>query len=172
MSVGFLLLLSGVMKMLTPNSAANLFVELGLNSFQLSKLLGILFSIVEIFLAISLFLVSESLLVNIISVIIFSIFLLVNIKSLTNKEKKSCSCFGKLLKTELGYGGIVQSLIMLIIVFLNIGTEKPGFLMLVNNKIILHELILVVIVSVLGTITLIFIRSTIDTINNNLLGKL
>lgn len=167
MSVGFLLLISGITKFFSINETSQSLIDLGLvKIISLSRSAAVILSAMEVFLAIGLILFSGYLFINISAFLVFLIFILINYKSVANNLKINCNCFGKILKTEYGYGGIIQSLIMIIIIIPNILSKNMSYINF-YNIIPFRTSILIIISAFFATVTIILVRETIDLINKN-----
>jgi len=171
MSVGFLLLISGFTKFFSIDETSQSLIDLGLvKIISLSRSAAIILSVMEVFLAIGLILFSGYFLVNITAFFVFLIFILINYKSVTNNLKIECNCFGKIIKTEYGYGGIIQSLIMIMIIIPNILLKNMSYINF-YNIIPISTSILLIISAFFATVTIILVRETVDLINKNKVVK-
>ncbi|WP_083252913.1 MauE/DoxX family redox-associated membrane protein [Bacillus sp. F56] len=159
--IGILFLLSGFSKVVALRESVASIKKLKLFSDIISTFLGLTFPFFEVALAILIILYKSSLIVNLVALCITVVFMLINYKMISDRKKISCFCFGNIIKTELGYGGLTQSFLMLGCFLLNIIITSQNSLLLIKD-IELKLLILYIVTSILWTITLLLIRSTID----------
>ncbi|MNK70816.1 Methylamine utilization protein MauE [compost metagenome] len=163
-SVAVILFISGILKFLSLNELYKKIAELLAIDNFLVKIIGTVIPLFELLISVLLITYNESIFVNIISIIMTGIFISMNINGVAKRSLKDCLCFGKFFKTKLGYGGLIQSVLL----FLSL---IPGLLFKTTNSINflfyehnLSDITLVLFVSLLWSITLFIIRIQVDTI--------
>lgn len=158
---GIIFLLSGLFKIFSLKESAATIKKLEILPQVISNSLGIVFPFFEVILGILIILFSPNLIVNFVAACITVLFMVINYKTISERKKVSCFCFGKIIKTELGYGGLIQSFLMFGCFLSNILiTSQSNWLIIKNLE--LRLLILYIITSIIWSVTLLLIRSTID----------
>lgn len=113
-SIGLVFVISALSKMFSYKKSIESIVTMDLFDKKINKIIGVLFPFYELFLGISIFMYYPSLILNIVGVSTISIFIFMNIRGLIAEEEQACHCFGNVMKTKLGLGGVAQTSFMLV----------------------------------------------------------
>lgn len=111
-SIGSLLIIASISKLL--NLKGFIFVIRMLNIFSrnLSKITGLFIPLIELILGLLFILGIHIKLAAVIAFLLFSTFLFLNIYAIKTGKDLSCNCYGKLLSTQMGIGGVLHNLIL------------------------------------------------------------
>lgn len=109
--------------------------------------------------------------INIIAIGLIVMFILINFKVIVEKKQKKCFCFGKIIETKLGYGGLIQCLLLLLSIIPNIIFNGTNLSTVLTHKEHLMYGLEIIIISVFWTITLILIRLIFEIIFPNKLSN-
>ena len=158
MALGLTFLISGIAKVVDIRRVSQ--EQIGIFNKDFEKVIVVSMPFIEIFIGTSLINGKPNVLINIITSLIILVFILLNLKDLHEGKNSECICFGKLIKTELGLGGVYHS--MLLLVFL-----IPSFIwdsIPINSLIMHHGLMITIsvfITSFFLFLTGLFMRTTI-----------
>ncbi|MGM1034807.1 MAG: MauE/DoxX family redox-associated membrane protein [Bacillota bacterium] len=169
--VGFLLMLSGLLKAISIRDSVESVVKLNIIPKRLSKVVGYSFPFIEVILGLSLIFFYNLIIVNILVLGIIFAFTFINYKITLERKRTNCSCFGKLVKSELGYGGLAQSLLMLLSILPAIVFESNNLFIQIGNQLKVFDFFIVLIASLLWSATLFVIRIIFDLLFNNRLAE-
>ncbi|ANC18180.1 MULTISPECIES: MauE/DoxX family redox-associated membrane protein [Bacillus] len=170
-SVGLLFFISGLFKLIAIKEASQSIVEMNLMPEKLASIFGMLFPFLEIFLGVSLIIFNNNMFINIIAIGLIVMFILINFKVIVEKKQKKCFCFGKIIETKLGYGGLIQCLLLLLSIIPNIIFNGTNLSTVLTHKEHLMYGLEIIIISVFWTITLILIRLIFEIIFPNKLSN-
>lgn len=170
-SVGLLFFISGLFKLIAIKEASQSIVEMNLMPEKLASIFGMLFPFLEIFLGVSLIIFNNNMFINIIAIGLIVMFILINFKVIVEKKQKKCFCFGKIIETKLGYGGLIQCLLLLLSIIPNIIFNGTNLSTVLTHKEHLMHGLEIIIISVFWTITLILIRLIFEIIFPNKLSN-
>ncbi|HDX9647837.1 TPA: hypothetical protein ROY02_004186 [Bacillus cereus] len=170
-SVGLLFFISGLFKLIAIKEASQSIVEMNLMPEKLASIFGMLFPFLEIFLGVSLIIFNNNMFINIIAIGLIVMFILINFKVIVEKKQKKCFCFGKIIETKLGYGGLIQCLLLLLSIIPNIIFNGTNLSTVLTYKEHLMYGLEIIIISVFWTITLILIRLIFEIIFPNKLSN-
>lgn len=98
------------------------------------------------------------------AIILILIFVLINFQAVVEKRQKPCFCFGKMIETKIGFGGMVQSLLLLISILVNVIFNNMNLIIILDQGTQVVHVVLIVTVSIFLTVTLILIRIIIESI--------
>lgn len=164
-SVSIVFFISGFSKVLSLKEASLSLEQIDFIPKRLKRITGTVFPFIELTLAILLIIASSNFMINVITIILISVFILVNFQAINDRKPKSCFCFGKLIKTELGYGGLTQSLILLLFVIPNIVFNKSNITVLdvlFSHNLQLIEVFFIIFSMIISTSMLFLSRSFVD----------
>ncbi|EEM49105.1 hypothetical protein bthur0005_9300 [Bacillus thuringiensis serovar pakistani str. T13001] len=170
-SVGLLFFISGLFKLIAIKEASQSIVEMNLMPEKLASIFGMLFPFLEIFSGVSLIIFNNNMFINIIAIGLIVMFILINFKVIVEKKQKKCFCFGKIIETKLGYGGLIQCLLLLLSIIPNIIFNGTNLSTVLTHKEHLMYGLEIIIISVFWTITLILIRLIFEIIFPNKLSN-
>ena len=163
LSVSSLFVLSGLAKLLSYRASVEHIANNEWIPKVFKKPIGYSLPIIEIICGISLIIRGDNFLVNLLMISIILVFLAVNLQAVLKHKVKDCHCFGKLIKTKTGSGGVIQTILMLLAVL-------PNLLVLVQPLSVIQQLdtslLLVLAFGVIFMIyTLIIVRSLYELFN-------
>lgn len=157
-----ILFISGFFKILSIKSAVELVLKFKFFPRKMGIPIGYLFPFVEILIAIYLLFNKDNLYINILTILIISVFVVINSKAIIEKMQMDCHCFGNIIKTKVGIGGLVQSLLMFLSILPNLFIVNSPYNSILFFEYSSIEFLILFSISVIWTITLILIRMTID----------
>ncbi|MFJ7699215.1 MauE/DoxX family redox-associated membrane protein [Lysinibacillus fusiformis] len=103
------LILSGLSKLISHSNTKQFFLKyIAINDISIT-FMALLFPLLEIGIGIGLFIYAH-LILYISALSLISIFIIINSYALINKVEEDCKCFGNLIPTKTGLGGLIQSL--------------------------------------------------------------
>lgn len=162
---GFLLIISSLLKIISLHDSAKSVRKMTFIPEKIAMLLGYFFPFFELVLAILLVLRVNDFFVNTVAIIIISIFIIINSNAILKHSYAECFCFGKLLKSRMGMGGLIQSIFLFLSILPNIIYNNSHVLSLFSFNELNFEYIAIIIVTALWTFTLILIRISVDKLN-------
>ncbi|MGG0482405.1 MauE/DoxX family redox-associated membrane protein [Priestia aryabhattai] len=162
---GFLLVISSLFKIISLRESAKSVHKITFIPEKTAILLGYLFPFFELVLAVLLVLRVNDFLVNITALIIISIFIIINSNAILKHSYAECFCFGKLLKSRMGMGGLIQSILLFLSILPNIIHNNSNVLTIFSFNEFNFEYLVLIVVSTLWTFTLILIRLSVDKLS-------
>ncbi|MDN3233549.1 MauE/DoxX family redox-associated membrane protein [Priestia megaterium] len=162
---GFLLVISSILKIISLRESAKSVHKMTFIPEKIAILLGYFFPFFELLLAFLLILRVNDFLVNIIALITISMFIIINSNAILNHSQAECFCFGKLLKSRMGMGGLIQSIFLFLSILPNIVYNNSHVSSLFSYDELNFENIALITVTTLWTFTLILIRISVDKLN-------
>ncbi|HDR7913832.1 TPA: hypothetical protein QCY05_002990 [Bacillus wiedmannii] len=166
-SVGIILFISGLFKVFGLKAASESIIAMNVIPVKFAKPISLIFPFIELLIGILLIFSSESIIVNIMAISLIVIFVLVNFQAVVDKRQKPCFCFGKMIETKIGYGGMVQSLLLLISILVNVIFNNMNLIMILDQGNQVVYVVLIVTVSIFWAVTLILIRIIMENILTN-----
>lgn len=163
-SVGIILVISGLFKLFGLKVASESIIAMDVIPAKIAKPISLAFPFIELLIGGGLIFVSESMIVNIMAIILILIFVLINFQAVVEKRQKPCFCFGKMIETKIGFGGMVQSLLLLISILVNVIFNNMNLIIILDQGTQVVHVVLIVTVSIFLTVTLILIRIIIESI--------
>ena len=147
-SVCIILLLSGILKLIYIKYTVSTITLIDLFPSKISKYIGYLLPLLEISMAVLLYEINEKLVyVFIIGYLMF--FIIINLKFIY--QDKKCCCYGRLIKSKLGLGGVIHYTYWLMVIIIDILVQKDYVninfysiiltLFLVSNSLIIRRLV-------------------------------
>lgn len=105
------LILSGFSKLISHSHTKHFFLKyIAINDISMT-FMALLFPLFEIALGVGLFIYDHPILyISALSLIL--LFIIINSYALINKAEEDCKCFGNLIPTKTGLGGLIQSVCM------------------------------------------------------------
>ena len=136
-SVCIILLLSGILKLIYIKYTVSTITLIDVFPSKISKYIGYLLPLLEISMAVLLYEINEKLVyVFIIGYLMF--FIIINLKFIY--QDKKCCCYGRLIKSKLGLGGVIHFLVQKDYVNINFYSIILT-LFLVSNSLIIRRLV-------------------------------
>ncbi|SHH47633.1 MauE/DoxX family redox-associated membrane protein [Virgibacillus chiguensis] len=160
-SVGFVLILSGIFKLFSTDELKKFIIDLKIINSGLSTILSRIFPIIEISIGSLLILFNNSILVNISAIILTFTFILVNLIALNKGEVKDCHCFGNIIKTKMGHGGVIQSSLLVLSLLPNFFNHNIN-LIDIANSMKTYEILAGLFISLIWSFSLIVFRIVIE----------
>ena len=152
-------ILAGISKLFSFNEAKKFPEKIGLFQGKLGRAMGGCMPFLELFLGILSILYNNYLLnIFIFGVLLF--FIVLNLKFTLEKKESKCFCYGKLIDTKIGKGGLVHYLYQFIIFLISVIILKKE-----SNINIISEFFIIFILSFLIFINGMIIRRVIEKLN-------
>lgn len=154
------LFISGLLKVFSITNTIKMINKMGIFPSKLSNILGYLFPWIEISLAIVLFWRVDIFIINIITLLVFGIFIVINVSAIIENKQIECNCFGNFIKSKIGYGGLVQSILLILSIIPTL-FFPPAF----NSIFMLQsqEFFILILTGIIWCLTLIITRIAIET---------
>ncbi|QUG43122.1 hypothetical protein KD050_07785 [Psychrobacillus sp. INOP01] len=111
-TIGIILILASVSKLFNLKGFIFVIRLLNLFSRNLSILIGILVPVIELTLGLCFIFGIYIKLAAAFSFFLFIVFILLNLYAINTGKDISCNCYGKLLNTQMGIGGVLHNLIL------------------------------------------------------------
>lgn len=162
LSISFLFFCSGFLKIFSLKDSTKSIIELNIMPVRLAKIIGILAPFIEIITAILLIIASDKFIINILAIIVIIFLIAINFKAIIENRQTDCFCFGKLIPTKLGYGGLVQCFLLLLSIIPSIIFSSSNLDMLLNLSFL--DITFILITSILWSISLILIRKIVEIV--------
>lgn len=126
MSLVIMLIFSGGLKLIYLPYTKSTIVRINIFPVKVARVMGIALPIFEI--CVALFLIIESnIYIYLLLLGYLMFFILLNLKTLLGNERKECCCYGKLLKSKLGLGGMLHYFYWLIVLVLATFGKEIGW---------------------------------------------
>ncbi|MEW9702288.1 MauE/DoxX family redox-associated membrane protein [Paenibacillus sp. SI8] len=161
-AVCFLFILSGVSKLLALKETVHSFEKVGFLTIRYSRLIGATLPFLEIIIALIIIIFGSNMIVVTIAIILIIIFIAINFKAMIENKHESCYCFGKLFPSKTGYGGFLQSTILLFSLVPSLFWNSFSLHTLTSTTMFVY--INVIVFALFWTITLLLFRVIIETI--------
>lgn len=162
---GFLLVISSLLKIISLHESAKSVHKITFIPEKPAILLGYLFPFFELVLSVLLILRVSDFLVNIAALIIIGIFIIINSNAMLKHSYAECFCFGKLLKSRMGIGGLIQSIFLFLSILPNIIYNNSHPFTIFSFSEFNFEYLALIIVSALWTFTLVLMRLSLDKLS-------
>ncbi|MFP7416616.1 MauE/DoxX family redox-associated membrane protein [Priestia filamentosa] len=159
---GLLLIISSCFKILSLQESAKSVYKIAFIHKKIATIIGYLFPFIELLVAILLIIQVSNIWVNTIAIIIISAFIIINSNAIFKHSNIECFCFGKLLKTKMGIGGLIQSLLLFFSILPNIIFNNSKVISIFSFNEYNFEYTALVIAIMLWTLSLILIRTSLD----------
>jgi len=105
------LILSGISKLISHSNTKHFFLKyIAINDISIT-FVALLFPLFEIVIGVGLFIYAHPIL-YISALFLILLFIIINSYALINKVEEDCKCFGNLIPTKTGLGGLIQSVCM------------------------------------------------------------
>jgi hypothetical protein len=161
-AVSLTLFISGLSKLIHIKESIHYFRDWGLFLPAIGSVLGVLIPPIEILTGIAL-IKTNNLLIEIFAISIVFFLILINMKAVLDNDNKLCFCFGNVLKTRLGIGGLVHTIYLLIALFISIFIIKTEVANILYTCSLTSQ-ILIVAVSILIFVNGLSIRLVLDNL--------
>ncbi|PFN00483.1 MauE/DoxX family redox-associated membrane protein [Bacillus cereus] len=159
---GLVLFISGLFKIISIRESSNVMYKITFLPKKIAKIIGYLFPIIELLIATLLILRINNLLINTIAILMLSTFVIFNANAVLKHNHEECFCFGKILKTRMGIGGLVQSSLLLLSLLPNIVLSNLNIITIFSFESFNFEFATIIITIIIWATTLIVIRTIID----------
>lgn len=159
---GILLFISSVLKIISLKESSKFIYNMNFFPEKASKVLGYVFPFFELVISILLILRIYDIWINTVAMLIISVFIIINANAIFKHSHEECFCFGKFLKSRIGIGGLVQSVLLLFSLLPNMLFTNSEIINILSFNTYNIEFIVMGIAIILWVITLILIRTTID----------
>ncbi|MNW43066.1 hypothetical protein D3C74_202550 [compost metagenome] len=127
---------------------------------EYSNYLGVCVPFIEIAIAILLLFKGNNFIVNLAAIVLILGLIAINYKAVRDDNQADCFCLGNLVKTKIGYGGLIQCLFMLISVLPNVMHKSINIAFLYHIETI--QIFFILITVILWAFLLIIIRKLIE----------
>lgn len=161
---GLLLVISGVLKVIAIHDSAKSIENLYPVFKKNARKLGYLFPFFELLLGCLLIFYTYNIWVNSIAMILFSVFIIINTNAILKHDNTECFCFGNLIKSRMGFGGLIQSFLLLLCVIPNIFSKGFKISSVFMFKTYDFEHLAITVAIIIWALSLILFRITIDKV--------
>ncbi len=161
MGAGLVLFLSGVSKFFSIQENVSELKLLNVLSTRLINVLSYFLPLLEIIIAICLIAYSKFIIVEIFAGILFLGFVFIHLDAVLGKKEEKCFCFGKFIKAKHGFGGLVQTFLLLISLIPSIVGSSANLYDIFTNSEHMN-FALITFSSILWSIILIMSRRLMD----------
>lgn len=153
-SVAIAFLFAGLSKLLWIRDSSRFARDLGLFPKKVGAVLGFFMPIIELAVGIGM-IFSNNPFISIVALGIIMFFVAINVKTVVEDRTLECFCYGNIIKTKLGQGGLVHYLFLLITLLISFITIKS------NASSIFYEYTVVNQILISSIVLLIFINSIV-----------
>ncbi|UMY54736.1 MULTISPECIES: MauE/DoxX family redox-associated membrane protein [Paenibacillus] len=159
--VGIVLLISGLSKLFSVVETTNDLKKFNFLPIKYLGFIALLIPIVEIVLSIFLIIKGNELIILTGCMAVFLCFMYTHISAMISNDNTNCSCFGKLIKSRHGFGGVLQANLLLISLIPSIiyKSNNLNFFFETNGQL---EICIVIFISLLWGTNMILIRRVLD----------
>jgi len=163
-SVSMLFFISGISKMLSLKQSASSIVKLELLPKKLATIIGFSLPFLEIVMSLALLLKGNSIIINIAMIGLIVVLIIINFRAINEGKQSDCFCLGKIVNTKIGYGGLIQCILLLLSLIPNIINESINFLEIQEMQLL--QIIFIFITAFLWVVSMIIIRKLIEITYN------
>lgn len=158
-AIGLMLLFSSILKLIYNNYTRESIKKMDIFPANLTEIIAFLMPIFELFLSVF-FISNPNLIINALYIGYLLFFIILNLKMYKGNVSKECCCYGKLLKSKLGLGGMIHYLYWLVILIISIIDKKVG--LFENND---NSIVNIILLCLLVVANSLFIRRSIESIS-------
>jgi len=160
LAVAITFIFAGFSKLLWIRECSAFARDIGIFPRKIGAVLGFLMPLAELAVGTGL-IFSNNVLINIMAFGIVLFFIVLNLKSIIERQEKDCFCYGKIIKTKLSKGGLIHYLYILgALIFSNFIIRKGAADILFNTSSL--DMFIIIIISALVFINGIVMQMVLD----------
>lgn len=161
LALAFTFIFAGLAKLIDLQGSAKFAEQTGIFPKNVGKVMGGIMPFMELFIGILLCIGISNLALNIVAVFIIIFFLILNMKTLFEKKNIRCFCFGHIISTRLGAGGLYHYLLLFIFLLITIFFNNMTLYKLILNCSLI-EIILIILSAIYLFFTGLLLRMALD----------
>ncbi|MDU1117059.1 MAG: MauE/DoxX family redox-associated membrane protein [Clostridium butyricum] len=157
------LIFAGISKMISYKNTIDTIKKIDIFPKRISNVVGIFMPLFEVIMALLLIIKSNKLIIVILILGYLLFFIGLNLKYTMEKKEIKCCCYGKIIQSKLGKGGLIHYLYLLVLLVIGYKCVNKSIINIINlYKIDSYRILVIIVVSFLLMINGFLIRSMIE----------
>lgn len=164
LGTGLILVISGVFKIMSLNTYVSSLKKYKNINKTIRNIVGFTSPFIEVILGTLLVVYSGNKYIYLFSIVLFCLFILINLDAIVKKNISKCMCFGKVIETRYGKSGIIQSSLFILSILPSIFINEQAAFLNIIDKYNTLEMYMFFSVAAVWALTMILVRTTLDKI--------